>query len=185
MTTLLSLPKSTNQSRLEVLGATVRTELAAIGRPTSEMLTHAITIGEALDQAKQLVGYGNWENWLGTECGLSLRTARDYLRLFAHRARIEEVLQRAAELHELSIRGALRLIRTGTVTRKRTSTSPLKIANWKAATPMQRTTFVAGIPLVEWLAVIPAAWRAELIDRIDGLRGAQAKPVTAIMKRAA
>jgi len=147
MTTLLSLPKPTNQSRLEVLGATVRAELAAIGRPTSEMLTHAITIGGALHQARQLVGYGNWEKWLGTECGLSLRTAYTYLRLFAHRARIEEVLQRAAELHQLSIRGALGLIRTGTATRKRTSTSPLKIANWKAATPMQRTTFVDGIPL--------------------------------------
>ena len=86
----------------------------------------------------------------------------------------------------MSIRGALRLIKTGTTTRKRrAAASPLKSADWKAATLAQRTTFVAGIPLVEWLAAIPATMRAEIVDRIDGLRASQAKPVTVIMKKVA
>jgi hypothetical protein len=187
MAALLALAAPTNQSRLAVLGVTVRAELVAIGRPASEMLTHAITVGAALQEAKQLAGHGHWEDWLGKECGLSWRSARDYLRLYANRDLIETIRQRAADLHELSIRGALRLVRTGTPTRKRkrVPASPLKIADWKAATLTQRTPFVAAIPLTEWLEVIPPAWRAELIDRIDGLRAAQAKPVAMVMRKAA
>jgi hypothetical protein len=174
---VLALPAPKNQSRLAVLGATVRAELVAIGRPTAEILAHAITLGAALHEAKRLIRYGKWQQWLQEECGLSLRTALIYLQLFEHRDQVEALVQRAAQVQELSIRGALRFIRTGSPTRKRKTTSPLKVASWKAATPAQRTSFVAGIPLTDWLASIPAGWRTEIIDRIDGLRAAQAKPV--------
>jgi hypothetical protein len=39
--------------------------------------------------------------------------------------------------------------------------------------------FVNSIPLTEWLEVIPNAWRAAIVDRVDGLRGARAKPIAA------
>jgi len=177
MTGLLALPALSNQSRLATLGATVRAELAAIERPASEVLTIAIAIGAALYQAKTLAGHGNWENWLVTETGLSLRSARDYLLLHANRAQIEANRQRAADLRELSIRGALRLIRTGTSARKRTTASSLKITDWRGASLEERTKFVAGIPLTDWLAAVPAALYAEIIDRIDGQRASLAKQV--------
>lgn len=180
----------TADKRLATLGATVRAALAAIAHPTNEMLTHAIAIGAALHEAKALLPYGRREKglmqWLQRECsGLSLRSGRDYLKLFAHRDRIEEVRQHAAELQTLSVRGALRLIKTGNPRAGRKPASRLKLAHWKAATPAQRTAFISGIPLAEWLAVMPADWRGQIIARVDGLRATAAKPVTAGMKKAA
>jgi DUF3102 family protein len=170
------------QSELSVLGATVRAELIAVGHTTTEMLAHAFTVGEALNKAKKLVGYGNWEAWLDAECGLSSRTARAYMRLANHRAVLERNRQHAADL---SIRAALRLIGTGATMRKRVPAPALKVASWKAAGTEERAAFVGGILLIEWLAVMPASWRIELVDRIDGLRASLAKPVITAMRRAA
>jgi hypothetical protein len=184
MQSSLSLNLPAPQSELSILGATVRAELTVIGRAIAETLTHAFAVGEALNQAKKLAGHGNWEAWLGAECGLSPRTARAYMQLANHRGVLEQKRQRAADL---SIRAALRLIGTGATMRKRFPASALKVASWKAAAPEERAAFVNDIPLIEWLAVMPASWRSDIVDRIDGLRASLAKSVIpeSAMRRAA
>jgi DUF3102 family protein len=166
------------QQNLVALGATVRAELVAVGYATTEMLTHAFAVGDALNKAKKLAGHGHWLHWLDAECGLSPRSAQAYMRLANHREKLEANTQHAAHL---SVRGALRLIGGGMTMRKRRPAPVLNSAGWKAASLEERTTFVDDIPLIEWLAVIPTSWRVEIVDRVDGLRAARAKPVTAVV----
>jgi len=132
-------------------------------------------------RAKMLCGYGRWLRWLETECsGLSGRTAETYMRLAHHRGRIEAEISNSQHAANLSLRAALRIVGSGRTYRPRRP-STLSAAAWKAASVEQRMDFVDGIPLVEWLEVIPSSWRAEIVDRVDGLRAAQAKPVAAIV----
>ena len=165
---------------LTTLGATVRAELVAVGHATTEMRVHAFAIGDALIEAKKLAGHGYWLRWLETECGLSLRTAQSYMRLANHRELLEANAQRAAHL---TIRGALRLIGGGVTMRKRRPAPALRSASWKVASFEERKDFVGDIPVKEWLAVISRDQRKEIEDRIDGLRAAHAKPVTAVVHR--
>jgi hypothetical protein len=58
---------------------------------------------------------------------------------------------------------------------------PLSPLNWKAATTEQRTAFLARIPICELLAALSREQRCEIEARIDGLRAAQAKAVTAVV----
>src|SRR5262249_43049614 len=95
----------------------------------------------------------------------------------AHRERIANS-QHAANL---TIRGALRLIGAARTCHKPRPRSQLKSAAWKNASREERRKFVDDIPLVEWLEVIPASWRNEIEDRIDGRRAVRAKPVTAVV----
>jgi len=164
------------QQNLATLGVTVRAELVAVSRATTEMLTHAFAVGDALNQAKKLAGHGNWLHWLAAECGLSDRTANAYMRLANHREVLEANPQRAADL---SVRAALRIIGKGTTLRKRGPASALKSTDWRAASVPERAAFVNDIPLIEWLEAMPASWRFKIIDRVDGLRASQAKLVTA------
>jgi Protein of unknown function (DUF3102) len=163
---------------LTTLGATVRAELVAVGHATTEMLVHAFAIGDALIEAKKLAGHGYWLHWLANECGLSSRTARAYMQLAHHRGMFEANWQHAANL---SIRGALRLIGGGLTMRKRRPASALRSASWKVASFEERKDFVGDIPVKEWLAVISRDQRKEIEDRIDGLRAAHAKPMTAVV----
>jgi len=169
-------PSQATANNLTTIGIMVRAELAAVGRATTEMIAHALAVGDALNRAKKLAGHGRWRHWLETECGLSERSAQAYMRLANHREVLEANPQHAADL---SLRGALRLIGKGQTARKRRPVPVLDSASWKAASIEERMSFVDDIPLVEWLAAIPSSWRTEIIDRVDGLRAAHAKPVTA------
>jgi len=162
---------------LATLGAVVRTELAAMVHAVTTVLAHAMAVGDALNQAKKLVGHGNWLHWLAAETSLSERTARAYMRLANHREVVEAKRQRAADL---SVRAALRVIGTGQTCRRRNPASPLSPADWRAASIADRENFVGAIPLTQWLQVIPPAWRLEIIDRVDGLRASQAKFVCGV-----
>jgi hypothetical protein len=163
-------------SDLDALAAAVRAGLAAIACAEASKLHIALDIGDDLAKAKVLAGHGNWLTWLEST-GLSARTAEVYIKLAAHRERIANS-QHAANL---TIRGALRLIGAAHACRKPQPRSQLKSAAWKNASRAERAKFVNDIPLVEWLEVIPASWRNEIEDRIDGLRAVQAKPVPAIV----
>ena len=176
MTSNSAVPK-TQHSNLTTLAATVRASLTAIGSATADLLAHAFEIGDALNAAKKLAGHGHWRRWLEAECGLSERTAQAYMRLANHRQSLESNPQRAADL---SLRGALRLIGKGATMRKRRPLPALRSALWHAASIDDRMAFVDNIPLVEWLEVIPASWRIEIIDRVDGLRAVRAKPIDAV-----
>jgi Protein of unknown function (DUF3102) len=172
-----SASKTQDSANLTTLAATVRAGLAAIAHAEGQKLTHALTIGDALAAAKVLAGHGGWLLWLETCGGLSARSARDYMRLAAHRPQIEAYRQHAADL---TIRGTLRLIGGGAVMRKRHPPPALRSAIWHAASIRDRTAFVYDIPLVEWLEVIPASWRIEIANRVDGLRAARAKSIAAV-----
>jgi Protein of unknown function (DUF3102) len=180
MTNTLTISK-TQDSDLTTLAATVRAGLAAVGRATADMLTHALEVGDALNAAKRLAGHGHWRRWLEIECdGLSERTAQAYMRFANHRQSLASNPQRAADL---SLRGALRLIGGGVTMRKRRPAPALRSASWKVASFEERKDFVGDVPVKEWLAVISRDQRKEIEDRIDGLRAAHAKPVTAVVHR--
>src|SRR5512132_3943034 len=67
-------------------------------------LHQALDAGDALIRIQQQVTGCPWKKWLAANCSIPVRTALLYVRLAKHRGEIE------AQLEELSIRGALRLI---------------------------------------------------------------------------
>jgi hypothetical protein len=173
-----SLAVSEVSSNLAVLAGVVRAGLAASAHALNGALAHGLDVGDALLKAKELVGHGGWLRWLAAECGLSSRTAEIYMRLAQHRARIETEISNSQRAANFSLRAALRLVGSGRTYRPRKWLA-LSVASWKAASVEERMDFVDGIPLTEWLEVIPNHWRAAIVDRVDGLRAAQAKLVAA------
>ena len=57
-----------------------------------ESLTAAIAAGKELIAAKASVKHGFWQDYLGIECGLSLSTAQNYMRLAKHEAQLAPLL---------------------------------------------------------------------------------------------
>lgn len=61
----------------------IATEIKVIKAQTNKILLgSAIEIGKLLKEAKQMVGHGNWENWLETEVSYSQRTASNLIRIY-------------------------------------------------------------------------------------------------------
>jgi hypothetical protein len=61
----------------------IATEINVIKSQTDKiLLSSAIEIGKRLKEAKQMVGHGNWENWLKTEVSYSQRTAQNLMRIY-------------------------------------------------------------------------------------------------------
>lgn len=162
--------------QLKQLADTVHAGLAAITRAESSKLAIALDIGDALAKAKVLAGHGNWLAWLEFT-SLSARTAEIYIKLAAHREQIANS-QHAANL---TIRAALRLIGAARTSRRPRPQAALQVSSWRQASVEARRAFVAGILLVEWLEAMPAAWRAEIADRVDGLRAAHTKKPTTVI----
>jgi len=172
------------QPRLSVLNARIRAELTALGHSYSAALTHGITIGCALKELKPLVGRGNWVDHLGREFGMTVRSAQIFMLLAEHRTTLEAAQEeKRSSASLLTIRSALRLIRTGTTDTgkkkskkdKQSSGSPLKAANWKAATLDERKVFIAAIPVVQLKAALSDDQRKEIVDRIDDMRAVKAR----------
>ena len=168
-------PLSTSQLTLSALGATVRAELAAIGHSAAKAVVHAMTLGDALNAAKQIVGHGNWASWVAAECGgLSLRTAQVYMQLASRRTAVEAVIaahaaapkaQRAAPL---TVRGILRRIGAGKTARKQRPPSDLKITAWRNASADQRTAFFGRIPTAEIIGALTPVQRGEIESHLNG-----------------
>ena len=77
----------------------------------------AVEIGELLEQAKDRVGHGNFEAWLGSHCQMSFSTARRYMNLAKDRPKIEEQLKlesqqsgKSVKLTDLNLSSARRLL---------------------------------------------------------------------------
>lgn len=78
----------------------------------------AIEVGELLNEAKDRVKHGNFEEWLRTHCKLSFSTARRYMYFADHRADIEAALNngsitlngKSVSVTDLSLSAAKRLI---------------------------------------------------------------------------
>lgn len=75
----------------------------------TEALVHARNAGEALNEAKDRTPHGSWGDWVRDHFEGSARTARLYQRIARNWTRIED-RQRVADL---SLRGAVRLLREG------------------------------------------------------------------------
>jgi hypothetical protein len=115
---------------------------------------------------------------------MTVRSAQIFMLLAEHRTTLEAAQEeKRSSASLLTIRSALRLIRTGKTDTgkkkskkdKRSSGSPLKAANWKAATLDERKTFIAAIPVVQLKAALSDDQRKEIVDRIDDMRAVKAR----------
>jgi Protein of unknown function (DUF3102) len=76
-------------------------------------LAHALKLGELLNQAKEVVGHGEWTSWLKTKCPqISHRTANVYMKLAEHKEKFDTKAnsQQAANFaakDDMSIRAAI------------------------------------------------------------------------------
>src|SRR5205814_544228 len=70
-------------------------------------LSALMDAGDGLLEAKQALDHGQWDDWLSDNFALSDRTARLYMQLAGHRARIEAKM---ATVASLGVRGALEQI---------------------------------------------------------------------------
>ncbi|MGO9885407.1 MAG: DUF3102 domain-containing protein [Solirubrobacteraceae bacterium] len=77
--------------RLETLADEIRAEVDAAEAGWQSAVGHAITAGEKLTEAKQLVKHGEWLPWLEANFPLSERTARNYMRLAAKSATVADL----------------------------------------------------------------------------------------------
>jgi hypothetical protein len=91
------MTKSTAQSKpagqsLDDLAKTIKSEHSAIvAQMTGKGLVEkAIKLGEALIQAKEQVGHGEFIKWVADNCNVKKRTAQRYMRLVEHRAKIDK-----------------------------------------------------------------------------------------------
>jgi hypothetical protein len=87
-------------NRLPALAREIARALADVRHHHAATVVSAIEAGAALAEAKALLPHGGWLPWLREHCGLSERTARDYMRLAEHKDKIGSAA-------DLSIRAAL------------------------------------------------------------------------------
>src|SRR5262249_1510016 len=83
-------------------------------------LSHAKESGQALIEAKQLAGHGNWYKWLASNFDASVDTAEDYMRVARHWQSLQALLDRDPKM---SINEAKQRIRDMEARRKGNPTS--------------------------------------------------------------
>jgi hypothetical protein len=93
--------------RLLDLANRIKTEHAAIGAAFKRALVPAIAAGEALNEAKGLVGHGQWLSWLEGNCQIAERTAQLYMKLASGKSVLES---KSANLADLTLSEAVKLI---------------------------------------------------------------------------
>lgn len=99
-------------STLDVLAATANREHRLVVQSGHAIVEHAILAGEALLEAKVLVGRGGWTRWLAEAFEQSPKTANDYMRI----ARYKEFVR---ESRPDGLNAATRLLREHEVARPR------------------------------------------------------------------
>lgn len=80
------------------------------------MIESVFLIGELLMRKKKEIGHGSFIPWINEhegELGFSERQARNYIKVFENKETIEAKRNRGADLEELSVKQALRLIEEG------------------------------------------------------------------------
>jgi len=99
---------------LSQLATKARQAHGIVANSTKVVLQHAITAGNALNEAKSKVGHGKWLAWLEENCpDISDRTAERYMKLADGRPQLEKKLQDPVKfdtMSNLTINEALRLI---------------------------------------------------------------------------
>jgi hypothetical protein len=99
---------------LSQLATKARRAHGIVANSTKVVLQHAITAGNALNEAKSKVGHGNWLTWLEENCpDISNRTAERYMKLAGGKEKLWKKLEDTDKfdmMSNLSINEALRLI---------------------------------------------------------------------------
>ncbi|MFO0806155.1 MAG: hypothetical protein U0791_23885 [Gemmataceae bacterium] len=114
----------------EKLITDIRREHEQVGLAMKKSLDHARKAGELLTSAKGKIDESElkWSYWVKNKCGITERMAANYLRIYRGWQKIEEkASEKGFEMAELTIRGALSLLKTRTRTDKpkRALTYPL------------------------------------------------------------
>jgi hypothetical protein len=93
--------------KLDTLAARINEEHRACEMAANAALTHAMSAGELLMEAKGQLSHGAFGPWLKENFAGSDRTARAYMRVYSHREELEAKWQSSATL---SLVGALRAL---------------------------------------------------------------------------
>lgn len=94
-------------------------EHAEVVKSGLSMLQHARACGNYLLQAKHAIGHGGWLSWVRDNFRATPRTAQRYMRIAE---RWEDLRLNATRVSDLSVRGAVKLLREQTVERERGDT---------------------------------------------------------------
>jgi hypothetical protein len=104
------LPAAPAPMRPADLARAINDKLSQMVSAARTSFTRAIEIGELLHQAKSRVGHGNFEAWVNDHCQLSYRSARRYMKLADDRPKIEEASAKMANVANLNVATAQRLL---------------------------------------------------------------------------
>lgn len=112
-----AIPTTIAQSNsLPDLAARIRAEHAATSVALKSSITHGITAGEMLIEAKAQLPHGQWLPWLRDHCEISERTAQLYMRLAKNRDAIEDQIRNGVA--DLSLNEAAALLMLSSDTRR-------------------------------------------------------------------
>ena len=103
----MSVPRkkyAIGDNRLTVLAIEINEKLTVARRHGQATLSAPMDVGDRLEEAKKSLKHGQWDDWLTDNFALSDRTARLYMQLAGHRARVEAKM---ATVADLGIHGAL------------------------------------------------------------------------------
>jgi hypothetical protein len=93
---------------LDKLAERIVKELGHAEKAARTTFKHILNAGEALNEAKEKVGHGNWMNFLLDKCrGLSDRSARLYIQLAKNRSLFED---ENGNIADFTVRGAIKLL---------------------------------------------------------------------------
>jgi hypothetical protein len=85
----------------QTLSGEIRKEHGRAISALADSLTAAIAAGKHLLKAKALLkqekGHGLWQDYVGIECGLSLSTAQNYMRLAKHEVQLAPLLSEKSQ----------------------------------------------------------------------------------------
>ena len=105
--TAIEVQPAAIDARLAILATQIKEKLAIARRHGQATLAALMDAGDRLTEAKKALDHGEWDPWLQKNFELSDRSARLYMQLAGHRARIEAKM---ATVATLGIRGALEQI---------------------------------------------------------------------------
>jgi hypothetical protein len=74
-------PALNDAARLAIIATSIDEHVAAAGLAIKRGLDHAIAAGRLLLEARELVGHGNWIQWLEGNCRVGVRQAQTFMRL--------------------------------------------------------------------------------------------------------
>jgi hypothetical protein len=105
--TAIEVQPAAIDARLAILATQIKEKLAIARRHGQATLAALMDAGDRLTEAKKALDHGEWDPWLQKNFELSDRSARLYMQLAGHRARVEAKM---ATVATLGIRGALEQI---------------------------------------------------------------------------